>query len=97
MHRIRSLAVSVAQRMASAPWLRRRSAAAITPKVSASPSLRVPPEMKVGDAAEALIDHLHAVAPPARPMTARARTASQRDTRSSARYGNRSAMGTEGA
>ena len=74
---IRPLRVSVAERMPSAPWLRRWSAAAITSKVSASPSLRVPPGVRVGDAAEALTDQLHAVAPqPGRRRPGRGRQAS---------------------
>src|SRR6516225_3813438 len=39
------------------------SAPAITPQASARLNLRVPPGMLVGDAAEALVSHLHAVAP----------------------------------
>jgi acetylornithine deacetylase/succinyl-diaminopimelate desuccinylase-like protein len=39
------------------------SAAAITPRASARLNLRVPPGMQTGDAAEALVRHLHAVAP----------------------------------
>ena len=38
-------------------------APAITPQASARLNLRVPPGMLVGDAAEALVSHLHAVAP----------------------------------
>jgi len=39
------------------------SAAAITPRASARLNLRVPPGMQADEAAEALISHLHAVAP----------------------------------
>jgi acetylornithine deacetylase/succinyl-diaminopimelate desuccinylase-like protein len=39
------------------------SAAAITPRASARLNLRVPPGTQAGQAAEALISHLHAVAP----------------------------------
>ena len=39
------------------------SAAAITPRASARLNLRVPPGMQAGDAAQALVSHLHAVAP----------------------------------
>ena len=39
------------------------SAAAITPRASARLNLRIPPGMKAGDAAQALVRHLHAVAP----------------------------------
>ena len=39
------------------------SAAAIAPRASARLNLRVPPEMQAGDAARALVSHLHAAAP----------------------------------
>ena len=39
------------------------SAAAIAPRASARLNLRVPPGMPAGDAAQALVGHLHAVAP----------------------------------
>jgi len=39
------------------------SAAAITPRASARLNLRVPPGTQAGDAARALVSHLHAVAP----------------------------------
>jgi acetylornithine deacetylase/succinyl-diaminopimelate desuccinylase-like protein len=39
------------------------SAPAITPRASARLNLRVPPGTRTGDAAEALVSHLHAVAP----------------------------------
>ena len=39
------------------------STAAITPRASAKLNLRVPPGMHTGEAAEALVRHLHAVAP----------------------------------
>jgi acetylornithine deacetylase/succinyl-diaminopimelate desuccinylase-like protein len=39
------------------------SAAAITPRASARLNMRVPPRMPAGDAARALVRHLHAVAP----------------------------------
>jgi acetylornithine deacetylase/succinyl-diaminopimelate desuccinylase-like protein len=39
------------------------SAAAITPRASARLNLRIPPGMQAGEAAQALISHLHAVAP----------------------------------
>jgi acetylornithine deacetylase/succinyl-diaminopimelate desuccinylase-like protein len=39
------------------------SAAAITPRASARLNLRVPSGMEVGDAAQVLVSHLHAVAP----------------------------------
>jgi hypothetical protein len=59
--RIASLMSQVRPELRSWPVL--GSAAAATPRASARLNLRVPPGTQAGDAAQALVSHLQAVAP----------------------------------